>query len=267
MLLFTGTDRICNFEALLLSESIMKPRRLSPVFRSACGVCLLAALSACSLLHRHHASEKTPDKARSGNAIFTANARGLALELKFSPDPVKLGEVREISVNLIVRNVSKQPATLKFATTQILEIVLRDVATGEVVSKWSTDRTFSDDNRIVDDQQGRTPRIHRTSHHQGVEGGQDVQPRNVLHRLREGTLRQEGAHSPALIPRTMALFQRLPHASAGPPGCNVTARRCCNPGSTPPANAGCGDIALTDHDRYHEGVDFAEIDLLRRQQS
>ena len=127
----------------------MKIRRLSPGILFACGVCLLAALPACSLLHRHHASDSAPEKARPSKAIYTANARGLALELKFSPDPVKLGEVREISVNLIVRNVSKQPTTLKFPTTQILDIVLRDVATGDVVSKWSTDRTFADDSRIV----------------------------------------------------------------------------------------------------------------------
>lgn len=127
----------------------MKIRCCSPVARFTAAVCLLAAFSACSLLHRHRADASASKPAPAGKASYTANARGLALELKFSPDPVKLGEVREINVNLIVHNVSKQPATLKFKSTQILEIQLRDADTGAVVSKWSTDRTFSDDSRIV----------------------------------------------------------------------------------------------------------------------
>ncbi len=76
-------------------------------------------------------------------------ARKLNLEIKVSPDPLKLGEVREIAVDITVRNATKQRVTLKFPTYQILEIALRDVETGAVVSKWSTDRPFPQDTRIV----------------------------------------------------------------------------------------------------------------------
>ncbi len=124
----------------------MKTRRPFPTVRFAVGLCLLAALPACSLFHRHHdaAADAVTTKPK-----HRANAHGLELEMKVSPDPLKLGEVRELTVNITVRNVSKQPATLKFPTTQILEIALRDVATGAVVGKWSTDREFSDTGRII----------------------------------------------------------------------------------------------------------------------
>ena len=127
----------------------MKTRCFSPVVRFAAGAGLLAALSACSLLHRHPKDTGASATASAAKTRHTANASGLELEIKVSPDPIKLGEVREISVNVIVRNVSSHPATLKFPTAQILEIALRDVQTDTIVSKWSTDRTFSEDRRII----------------------------------------------------------------------------------------------------------------------
>ena len=123
----------------------MKTRRLFPVLRTLAGICVLAVLPACSLLHRHRAAEATAP----AKTTHRANAHGLELEVKVSPDPLKLGEVRELSVAITLRNVSKLPSTLKFPTTQILEIALRDVSTGAVVSKWSTDREFTNDGRIV----------------------------------------------------------------------------------------------------------------------
>ncbi len=126
-----------------------KSRRFFPAVRCALGLCLLASLSACSLFHRHHGSADATAQAGSGNGKRRANARKLDLEIRASPDPLKLGEVREIAVDITVRNATKQRVTLKFPTYQILEIVLRDVGTGAVVSKWSTDRTFPQDTRIV----------------------------------------------------------------------------------------------------------------------
>ena len=125
----------------------MKLRRLAPFVYCALGGCLLASLSACSLFRRHHADSAAG--AGSVKTVHHATGRGLELELKVSPDPVKLGEVREITANITVRNTSKSPITLKFPTTQILEISLRDVVTGTVVSKWSTDRSFTEDSRLV----------------------------------------------------------------------------------------------------------------------
>ena len=127
----------------------MKTRCFSPALRFAAGGCLLVVLSACSLLHRHPKDAAAGSAPGKTTARQTASASGLTLEIKASPDPLKLGETREIAVNIIVRNHSKESATLKFPTTQILEIALRDVATNTVVSKWSTDRSFSEDRRII----------------------------------------------------------------------------------------------------------------------
>ena len=69
------------------------------------------------------------------------------MELKASPDPLKLGEVRQLDVTLTLRNTTKQAITLKFATSQTIEIILRDQASGKVVSQWSTDQTFQPDIR------------------------------------------------------------------------------------------------------------------------
>ena len=70
------------------------------------------------------------------------NGTGLAIEMKTAPDPIKLGETREIDVTLILRNKSKAPVNLKFATSQTIEILLRDPEGGKVLSQWSSDRTF-----------------------------------------------------------------------------------------------------------------------------
>ena len=71
------------------------------------------------------------------------NARGLVVEIKSAPDPVKLGETRQIDVTLVLRNTSKVTANLKFATSQLIEMLLREPDTGKVVSQWSADHTFS----------------------------------------------------------------------------------------------------------------------------
>lgn len=126
-----------------------KFRRFSPVVRCATGLCLLASLSACSLFHRHRAPEDATAQTDSVKPKHHAKGRALDLDLRVSPDPLKLGEVREVSVDITVRNPSGEHVTLKFPTYQILEIALRDVGTGAIVSRWSTDRTFLDDARIV----------------------------------------------------------------------------------------------------------------------
>lgn len=77
------------------------------------------------------------------------SAHGLVVEIKATPDPVKLGETREINVTLTLRNPTKEPVDLKFATSQTIEILLRDTASGKVLSQWSADRTFQDESRYL----------------------------------------------------------------------------------------------------------------------
>jgi hypothetical protein len=113
---------------------------------------LVAALPACSLLHPHQdeaISISTPLEMDPGLAGSKATPKGLSVELKAAPDPLKLGEVRQIDVTLALRNTSKLPLTLKFANSQTIEIVLRDQASGKIVSQWSTDQTFQPPSRNV----------------------------------------------------------------------------------------------------------------------
>ncbi len=134
----------------------MKSRRFPRFVRGLLTIGLLAGLSACSLLHRHHddaAADHGPSSANfetsPGLVGKRPNARGLVVEIKASPDPVKLGETRQLDVTLVLRNNSKVTANLKFATSQLIEMLLREPDTGKVVSQWSTDRTFSPASRYL----------------------------------------------------------------------------------------------------------------------
>ena len=113
---------------------------------------LLGSLSGCMLLrHRKAKDAETTRTPGPGAGIVGkhSNGKGLSVEIKADPDPVRLGEAREIKVTFVVRNIGKNTATLKFPTSQTIEIDLRDVATGQVVSQWSTDRTFTPATRYL----------------------------------------------------------------------------------------------------------------------
>ena len=123
-------------------------RRLSSLVALALGAGVLISLSACSHMpfRRHH--DDGASTVPSGPPV-KANAQGLAVEIKSSPDPVKLGETRQIDVTLILRNVSKTPARLNFTTGQTIELLLREPNNGKIIAKWSTDRIFNADARIL----------------------------------------------------------------------------------------------------------------------
>ena len=130
----------------------MKSRRVRPLVVRVLMLGLLTGFTACSLLPFHHHDDTSHDVALETNPGMVGkrpNARGLTVEMKSAPDPVKLGETREINVTLILHNTSKVTANLKFATSQTIEILLREPDTGKVVSQWSTDRTFSTASRYV----------------------------------------------------------------------------------------------------------------------
>src|SRR4051794_6373315 len=52
--------------------------------------------------------------------------RGLLLELKLSPQPVKLSEVRQLEVKITLSNVAKRAVALEFPTEQRIEILLKN---------------------------------------------------------------------------------------------------------------------------------------------
>ncbi len=81
----------------------------------------------------------------SGRGVIgsnTGNLRILEAQLRVSPEPIKLGETRQIEATLIVRNNGKRAVPLKFATSQRIEVLIRDPGTEKVLSQWSADRTF-----------------------------------------------------------------------------------------------------------------------------
>lgn len=129
----------------------MNRRRFLPGLGFCLVLVLLFDLSGCSLLHRRRGKDAETSTKPQGSRIVGkhSNGKGLTVEIKSDPDPVRLGETREIKVTFVVRNVGKTTTTLKFPTSQTIEIALRDTAAGTVVSQWSTDRTFTQEGRYL----------------------------------------------------------------------------------------------------------------------
>src|SRR4030088_796590 len=71
------------------------------------------------LLHPFQSSNPAPN-------YKDARLRGLVLELKLSPEPVNLSEVRQLQVNLTLKNISKRAVVLDFPSEQRVEIYLRN---------------------------------------------------------------------------------------------------------------------------------------------
>src|SRR6202140_2280573 len=74
--------------------------------------------------------------------------RGLVLDLKLSPQPVKLSEVRQLEVKVTLTNVSKRAVILDFPTDQRLEIYLRNSA-DEILTKWTDNHAFENNHAAV----------------------------------------------------------------------------------------------------------------------
>ena len=69
--------------------------------------------------------------------------RGLLLELNVSPEPVKLSEVRQLQVNLTLKNVAKRAVVLDFPSEQRFEIYLRN-SSEAILTIWSDNHAFED---------------------------------------------------------------------------------------------------------------------------
>src|SRR3984893_754007 len=70
-----------------------------------------------------------------------ARLRGLILDLKLSPQPVKLSEVRQLEVKITLGNVSKRAIELDFPTEQRIEIYLKN-SSDAVLTTWSDNHRF-----------------------------------------------------------------------------------------------------------------------------
>jgi hypothetical protein len=70
-----------------------------------------------------------------------ARLRGLVLDLKLSPQPVKLSEVRQLEVKITLNNVSKRAVGLDFPTDQRIEILLKN-SSDAILTTWSDNHAF-----------------------------------------------------------------------------------------------------------------------------
>jgi hypothetical protein len=68
--------------------------------------------------------------------------RGLLLEVRVPTEPVRLSEVRQLRVHVVLSNLSGNPVSLDFPTSQRIDIQLLDPA-GEVLTRWSENRAFT----------------------------------------------------------------------------------------------------------------------------
>ncbi len=108
---------------------------------------LLFSLTACSYLPSFH---KKPDADQKPAAAGQKpSSQGLVFEMHVAPEPLKLAESRQLEVTLNLRNVTRKKAQLKFPTTQVIEILLRDAKTNQIVTQWSSDQSFTADPRLL----------------------------------------------------------------------------------------------------------------------
>jgi intracellular proteinase inhibitor BsuPI len=87
------------------------------------------------MLHPFQSSNPTPN-------YKDARLRGLVLDLKLSPQPVKLSEVRQLEVKITLNNVSKRAVSLDFPTDQRFEIYLKN-SSDAVLTTWSDNHAFN----------------------------------------------------------------------------------------------------------------------------
>jgi hypothetical protein len=69
--------------------------------------------------------------------------RGLVMSVELSPQPIKLSEVRQMDVKVMLKNKAKRPVTLEFPSSQRIEIHLKNSAE-EVLTTWTDNHAFND---------------------------------------------------------------------------------------------------------------------------
>lgn len=88
------------------------------------------------MFHPFGSSEKIPE-------YTNPKIRGLLLTVELPAEPVKLSEVRQLPVHILLTNRGDKAVQLIFPTEQRIEILLHD-STGRVVTRWSDNRAFEE---------------------------------------------------------------------------------------------------------------------------
>ena len=68
--------------------------------------------------------------------------------ISIAPMPLKLSDVRTMTVTLQLANHGKKLAQLDFPTTQRIEVLVKD-ATGKTIERWSEDQAFQNEPTLV----------------------------------------------------------------------------------------------------------------------
>ena len=112
---------------------------MSVVLLGGCGTTSRVANRAYHLLPFTGPQPEEGQEAQKG-AVSTRKGN-LVFKMELSPLPVKLSDVRQISVKISLENVSKRFVQLQFPTSQRIEILVRDDK-GKLVTQWSEDRAY-----------------------------------------------------------------------------------------------------------------------------
>lgn len=80
-------------------------------------------------------------EANKGNGTLT-------VELKLSPQPLKLGEANRLKVTMTLINRGKKLVPLEFPTSQRIEVLIKNAA-GKTIEQWSQDQAFTSEPTVV----------------------------------------------------------------------------------------------------------------------
>ena len=83
-----------------------------------------------------------------GKDSASKNNGQLAVELKLSPQPLKLSETNRLKVTLTLINRGKKLAPLEFPTSQRIEVLIKNNV-GKTIEKWSDDQPFTNDPTVM----------------------------------------------------------------------------------------------------------------------
>jgi hypothetical protein len=88
------------------------------------------------VFHPFHGKEKYP-------VYKNPKINGLVLTVELPNEPVKLSEVRQLPVHVLLTNRSQKGVELNFPSEQRIEILLHD-SSGRIVTRWSENRAFEE---------------------------------------------------------------------------------------------------------------------------
>lgn len=89
------------------------------------------------------------DRQRPRDDRSSVRVKNLTLRMTLAPLPLALSETRQLKVTLTLSNRSRKVVRLEFPSTQRIEILLRESASGKLVTQWSEDQSFANEPAYV----------------------------------------------------------------------------------------------------------------------